>query len=80
LRLGTPALTTLGMGASEMREIADLVHTTLSATRAENIAKGPNAGSRSKANYRVDAKVCEAVARRAAELLRQFPLYPGLEL
>jgi glycine hydroxymethyltransferase len=80
LRLGTPALTTLGMGASEMREIADLVHTTLSATQAENIAKGPNAGSRSKANYRVDAKVCEAVARRAAELLRQFPLYPGLEL
>ena len=33
LRLGTPAVTTLGMGADEMREIAAIVHTVLESTQ-----------------------------------------------
>src|SRR5919106_132180 len=33
LRLGTPAVTTLGMGPDEMREIAAIVHTVLDATQ-----------------------------------------------
>jgi glycine hydroxymethyltransferase len=80
LRLGTPAMTTLGMGRDEMREIASIIHSVLAATQPETIAKGPNAGQTSKANFRLDEKVRQAAARRAAELLERFPLYPEIEL
>jgi glycine hydroxymethyltransferase len=80
LRLGTPALTTLGMGADEMREIADIIQAVLAATEAESIAKGPNTGKRSQANYRLDEGVRHAAAARAADLLHRFRLYPEIEL
>ncbi len=80
LRLGTPAMTTLGMGADEMREIGAIVHSVLAATQAETISKGANAGQRSKANFSLDDKIRGAAAARAAELLVRFPLYPEIEL
>jgi glycine hydroxymethyltransferase len=80
LRLGTPAMTTLGMGAAEMKEIASILHSVLAATTPETITKGTNAGSPSKANFRLDEKVRDKAARRAAELLQRFPLYPEIEL
>jgi glycine hydroxymethyltransferase len=80
LRLGTPALTTLGMGTDEMKEIAGIVQTVLAATEAETIAKGANAGGKSKTNYRLDDKVRQAAAGRAADLLQRFPLYPEIDL
>ncbi len=80
LRLGTPALTTLGMGADEMREVAEIVRSVLAATEAETIAKGANAGKRSQASYRLDDGVRRDAAARAADLLRRHPLYPELEL
>ena len=80
LRLGTPALTTLGMGKAEMEEIASIVHSVLAATEPETIAKGANAGQKSKANFHLEEKVRQAAARRAADLLAKFPLYPQIEL
>jgi glycine hydroxymethyltransferase len=80
LRLGTPAMTTLGMGADEMKEIASIVHSVLAATQPETIAKGANAGKPSLANYRLDEKVRQNAAERAADLLRRFPLYPEIDL
>jgi len=80
LRLGTPAMTTLGMGADEMREIASIIHSVLAATEAETIAKGSNAGKKSQANFRLDEQVRQAAARRAADLLQRHPLYPEIEL
>jgi len=80
LRLGTPAMTTLGMGKHEMGEIASIIQSVLAASQPETIAKGANAGQKSKANFRLDEKVRQAAARRAAELLERFPLYPELEL
>ncbi|MFF2625311.1 glycine hydroxymethyltransferase [Kitasatospora griseola] len=71
IRLGTPALTTRGLGAAELDEVADLIHTVLSATSA--------AGS-SKAQYLLDAGVRDAVAKRAVDLLSEHPLYPGITL
>ncbi|MFJ8443815.1 glycine hydroxymethyltransferase [Kitasatospora griseola] len=71
IRLGTPALTTRGLGAAELDEVADLIHTVLSATSAT--------GS-SKAQYLLDAGVRDAVAKRAVDLLSEHPLYPGITL
>ena len=69
LRLGTPAVTTLGMGADEMREIAAMVHAVLDATQPV-----PD----SKAKYGLDPSVRDQAKRRAADLLDRFPRYPGI--
>ncbi|MET8703741.1 glycine hydroxymethyltransferase [Kitasatospora sp. NPDC004723] len=76
VRLGTPALTTRGLGTAEMDEIADLIDTVLRATTPATTA----AGAPSKAQYALDPAVAGAVAKRAADLLADFPLYPGVDL
>ncbi|GIW40981.1 MAG: serine hydroxymethyltransferase [Candidatus Binatia bacterium] len=75
LRLGTPAVTTLGMGREEMREIASILCDVLSATRPESVG-----GKASKARYVCDEKVRARAAERARDLLGRFPLYPQIEL
>jgi glycine hydroxymethyltransferase len=76
LRLGTPAMTTLGMGQDEMREIANIIQSVLAATRPAN----KNDGQPSQVKYETDAKALEAARKRVAELIARYPLYPGLEL
>ncbi len=71
VRLGTPALTSRGLGEAEMDEVAALVMTVLERTQ-------PDAASR--ARYRLEAGVAEQVRARAADLLAGHLLYPGLEL
>jgi glycine hydroxymethyltransferase len=80
LRLGTPAVTTLGMGADEMREIADVIAMVLRATAPGVVASGPNAGKPSQVHYRLDAAVADAARTRVRELLTRHPLYPELDL
>jgi glycine hydroxymethyltransferase len=72
IRMGTPALTTLGLSAGEMDEVADIIAATL---RAAEPAK---AGA--KAKYTLDAAVAEQGRQRCANLLAEHPLYPGIEL
>jgi glycine hydroxymethyltransferase len=72
IRIGTPALTTLGLSAGEMDEVADIIAATL---RAAEPAK---AGA--KAKYTLDAAVAEQGRQRCADLLAKHPLYPGIEL
>jgi glycine hydroxymethyltransferase len=71
IRLGTPALTSRGLGVAEMDEIAELIHTVLTNTT-------PASGS--KARFDLDPAVADRVSRRATELLAPFPLYPGVDL
>jgi glycine hydroxymethyltransferase len=80
LRLGTPAVTSLGMGAAEMDEIADIIHGTLQATEAARVATGPSAGEISKAKFTLAENARDRAASRARDLLTRFPLYPGVEL
>ena len=71
VRLGTPALTTRGLGTAVMDEIADLVALVLRATTPRGD---------SKAQYDLNPRTAAAVHARAAELLAQHPLYPGITL
>jgi glycine hydroxymethyltransferase len=80
VRLGTPAMTTLGMGAAEMQEIAAIIDSVLKASKPDAIATGPNAGKPSKTKVVVDAKTREAASGRVAELLGKYPLYPDIDL
>jgi glycine/serine hydroxymethyltransferase len=75
IRMGTPALTTLGFGPDELDEIADIFAAVLSAT-----APAAASGGASKAKYVLDAKVAADSRDRCAELLGRHPLYPGIEL
>ncbi|WP_103501309.1 MULTISPECIES: glycine hydroxymethyltransferase [unclassified Streptomyces] len=76
VRLGTPALTTRGMGAAEMDEVAALIDRVLAATTAGTT----DAGRPSKARFTLRDGVAAEVAGRAADLLGRHPLYPGLDL
>jgi glycine hydroxymethyltransferase len=72
IRMGTPALTTLGFGPDELDEIAGIVATTLRATTP--------ATATAKAKYIIDAKIAADCRERCADLLGRHPLYPGIEL
>ena len=80
LRLGTPAVTTLGMRADEMREIAQVLAAVLHGASAGVVASGPNKGNPSLVQFRLDDKVVHAARSRVDDLLLRHPLYPEIEL
>jgi len=80
LRLGTPAVTTLGMGADEMREIGDILATVLHATSQGVVASGPNAGGPSLVQFHLDDLTADSARSRVTDLLERHPLYPDIEL
>jgi glycine hydroxymethyltransferase len=68
LRLGTPAVTTLGMGRDEMAVIADLVADVIDATRADEDGR----------SFELDRAVQSAARARVAELTASYAPYPEL--
>ncbi|GEL20823.1 glycine hydroxymethyltransferase [Pseudonocardia asaccharolytica] len=71
LRLGTAAVTTLGMGAAEMHEIAGIIHDVLTPAQ-------PVDGSR--ARFDLPDSAVAAARARVAVLLDRHPLYPEIDL
>jgi len=71
LRLGTPAVTTLGMGANEMSEIAYIMALVIANT-------SPAASSR--VNYILSEDVRAEARARVGRLLSRYPVYPELDL
>ena len=72
VRMGTPALTTLGFGPAELDEVAAIIVDALRATRP--------ASQTSKAKYTLDPAVAGDCRRRCSELLAKHRLYPEIEL
>lgn len=75
IRIGTPAITTLGMKEPEMERIADLLVQILRATRPV-VAEGGQEPSRAKVS--IDGTVLASVQEGVQSLLGAFPLYPEL--
>jgi glycine hydroxymethyltransferase len=73
LRLGTPAVTTLGMGTAEMVEIADVIADVLA-----EVTPAAGEGAAGKARFTVADRVVVAARGRVADLLAGYPLYPEL--
>ncbi len=72
IRLGTPALTTLGFGVDELDEVAGILVNALRATSP--------ATSTAKAKYEIDPVVAQACRARCADLLAHHQLYPEIKL
>lgn len=78
IRLGTPAATTLGMGVSEMKEIASIVARVLK--NVTPAADKDNPVKKSLAKFMLEEKIAGEAQSRVKALLERYPLYPELEI
>jgi glycine hydroxymethyltransferase len=77
IRVGTPAVTTLGMDVSEMKEIARIMHGVLSNTAAQT---DPQTHKKSLAKFDTSANAINEARAQVEDLLSRFPVYPELDL
>ncbi len=75
VRLGSPAVTTLGMGKKEMLEIASIAASLLKEAKPHMDEK---TGAPSRAKAYVPEAVLDGAKKRVSDLLKHFPLYPEL--
>jgi len=75
IRLGTPAITTLGMKEAEMKIIANVIYDILKNTKPTFNTK---INAKSKAKAEVDLSILKENQRKIKNLLEKFKLYPQL--
>jgi glycine hydroxymethyltransferase len=78
LRIGTAAVTSLGMGEAEMEEIAGIIADVVKGTKQAKDKKDPSKNS--KAKYIIDENTKAKVHERVKALMDKFPVYPELDL
>ncbi|WP_010263405.1 glycine hydroxymethyltransferase [Treponema primitia] len=78
LRIGTAAVSTLGMSAADMAELGAIIVMVLKSTSPGPDTKDPSKPSKTK--YVVDPKVKDEALSRVKKLLDRFPVYPELDL
>jgi glycine hydroxymethyltransferase len=74
IRLGTAALTTLGMGPAEMRQIAKIITKALHGVKPQTAQNG----TISKAQFTTDQELFLSLREEVVGLLQQYPLYPEI--
>ena len=80
LRIGTPALTTLGMGEKEMKEVASVIALVLRNAHPVKLTKCEHAGELSKNRAKAPDGIMAEARNRVEALLGRFVLYPELDL
>jgi glycine hydroxymethyltransferase len=78
LRIGTAAVTSLGMGQADMDEIAGIIALVLKNVKPAPDGKDP--AKSSKAKYAIDDSVKAQARDRVKTLLDRYPVYPELDL
>ncbi|MDR1506771.1 MAG: glycine hydroxymethyltransferase [Treponema sp.] len=78
LRIGTAAVTSLGMGTAEMAELGSIIGLVVKNTKPSPDAKDPSRAS--KARYVVEEKARGEALERVKKLLARYPVYPELDL
>jgi glycine hydroxymethyltransferase len=78
LRVGTAAVTSLGMAEAEMEELGAIISLVLKGTSQAPGEKDPS--KKSKAKYLVAPNVKTEALDRVKKLLDRFPVYPNLDL
>ncbi|MFV0257023.1 MAG: glycine hydroxymethyltransferase [Acidimicrobiales bacterium] len=76
IRLGTPALTTLGMTPGDMDEVADIICSVLGSAEPTTTS----AGTPSQAKFDLGDTARDSARTRSADLLARHPLYPTVGL
>jgi glycine hydroxymethyltransferase len=71
VRVGTAAVTTLGMKEAEMNELGAML---------ASVIKGISHETGSKAKYTIEPAVKEAINKQVQKLMDRFPVYPQLDL
>lgn len=75
IRIGSPAITTLGMNKDEMKEIASIIYDLL---KEADIPFDEKTKKPFRAKAAVPDHILRCAQERVAELLKHFPLYPEL--
>ena len=78
LRIGTAAITTLGMGALEMEELGGIIASILKNTKAAPNSKDP--AKQSKTKYLIEEKTKTMALSCIEKLLSRFPVYPEIDI
>jgi glycine hydroxymethyltransferase len=78
LRIGTAALTSLGMTTADMEELGAIIALVLKAAAPAPDARDPSKPS--KAKYVIDPGAKETAVARVKVLLDRYPVYPELDL
>lgn len=77
IRIGTPAITTLGMGREEMKIVAKSIATILKSIKK---GEGEKGGEFNKAKGYVEPELTQKVKEEVRELLSRFTLYPEIPI
>lgn len=80
LRIGTPAVTTLGMDEDDMKEIAAVIALVLKSAEPVILTKGEKAGQVSKNRAKCPKEIMGEARERVQKLLKDNLLYPSLGL